>query len=129
MARAVVLLFEDNEACEAWVEESQENDGRFMVGGGEDGPTHQGSFKVVGLYPIPTMICTCDAPPGGKRIVRGAKLGWWVHNTCGKPVSNSYQAPKNLVDPDWTYKQEPTVLFRGQVAFKYGMGKLPDAPT
>lgn len=114
-----MLLFDDNDQAQEFVE----------MGLHTSDPT---AYKIVGLYPIPTLVCDCKGDKGvkegGKRIVRGGKLGWWVHKECGKPVKHSYQSPKNLVDADWSTKQDPQVMFRGQIAFKYGMGKLPDAP-
>lgn len=104
MARLVTFYFEDNDMAERAMQEG-------LTGG-----------KVNGLFAVPTKFCDCphNSPAQIRLIARGAKLGWWVHKGCGKPLHNSWQSPRNLLDPDmrerdpyikctWTFKYNPGV--------------------
>ena len=100
MARLVCLFIEDNEAAEAFVKETEENEGRFLCVD-PDEPNDSESVKAgvmipVAMFAVPTQFCECekvDKMP----ITRGANLGWWIHRGCNKPIAGSWQAPRNLL--------------------------------
>lgn len=90
MARLVVLSFEDNEAAEQWVSETQDHDGRFLTGP-EYGEI-ESSFDVVGFFALPTQFCDgqCYVEKDGRgpKFVQGEKYGWWVCLICHKPLDH-----------------------------------------
>jgi hypothetical protein len=110
MARLICLYVEDNEAAEAFVQETIETEGRFSCVVSDMNETIEGKMVPVALFAVPTQYCECDKagldagkiasgqPADGKGIARGAKLGWWVHRTCGKPVYKGWQSPRNLLE-------------------------------
>lgn len=87
MARVVVLWFDDNGDGEEFVEEVKDDN----------------KVEVIALFAMPTQLCECPKPSpdirSNRRIVLGRKLGWWVHDACGRPVWGSWQSPKNLTTP------------------------------
>lgn len=108
MARFVVLYFPDNDIADDYVKVHTERKDVFQGDVMYD-------FQVTGLFGIPTQFCECP-PERDKKIARGAKMGWWVHRDCGKPVRDSWQSPRNLltaqsdpreadpeVKPSWTF--------------------------
>lgn len=93
MARYVVMEFDDNAQAEAFVAKINSD------------PTRK--FRVRWLFAQPRKFCECPAGAtsrDGKAIVKGEKLGWWVHNECGRPITGNYQSPYNLLDPDLAIK-------------------------
>ncbi len=91
MGRFVGLYFEDNEKGERFAEQMKDADSKgvpFPSGG-----------QIVALFAVPTMFCECpENPTKPRRQVRGSKYGWWVHKECGKPMANSFQHPRNLLE-------------------------------
>jgi hypothetical protein len=121
MPRLVCLYIEDNDAAQAFVDETVETGGGFYVGEGTE--TIEGVMAPIAMFAVPTLYCEC--PPSTTenphRITRGAKFGWWMHRQegCMKPKPNSWQSPKNLLTPqgefskvyvNWTYQAPPTHL-------------------
>lgn len=121
MSRLVSLYFEDNEDADRFVEGVES--GQIWI---SDAPAPRG--KVTGLFAVPTKFCECtkeESEQGGKRIARGGRLGWWVHRKCGKPLTNSWQSPNNLL-PEEMKSRDPWVQVNW--TFKFGLGLLPDTP-
>ena len=59
-------------------------------------------MRVAGLFGVPTKYCDCPKDDGyhqGRDIVRGAKLGWWVHYKCRRARRGTHQL-ENLIAPD-----------------------------
>lgn len=83
MPRFVVVRIDDNEVADAFISEPMEG------------------ISFVGMFGIPTKFCECEhSLIKPRKILRGSKMGWWVHKDCAKPVKDSYQHPRNLLDPD-----------------------------
>jgi hypothetical protein len=43
-------------------------------------------MRIAGLFAAPTSWCSCPKSEGYHKneVVRGSKLGWWVHRVCRK---------------------------------------------
>lgn len=84
MARAVVLVFDDNAAAEKLAKDWN-NLGDYFDGWSEP------NSEVVGLFAVPTQFCPNSGSGGcstNKRVrawSRGKKFGWWVCSICKKP--------------------------------------------
>lgn len=57
-------------------------------------------MRVAGLFGVPTRHCDCPKDGGyhGNDIIRGAKLGWWIHRKCRRARRGTHQL-ENLVHP------------------------------
>lgn len=114
MARLVALFFEDNDEAD-----------EFLSGLREDVNNEVLDCSVYGLFGVPTKFCECphNNQTNPRRIARGGKLGWWVHRECGKPLKNSWQSPRNLLDPDM---RERDPYIKPTWTFKYNPGLVPE---
>lgn len=88
MTRYLLIEFDDNNAAE-------------RMWGQIDAATQAGKgMRVAGMFGVPTQWCKCPTSDGYHKheIVRGAKLGWWVHKLCkrARPGSHNLQ---NLIRP------------------------------
>lgn len=56
-------------------------------------------MRIAGLFRAPTSWCTCPVPEGyhPHEVVRGSRLGWWVHKFCRKARPGSHQL-QNLIE-------------------------------
>jgi len=104
MARYVLLAIADNAAAEAYVASLQSEAKNLIAVPLEDDPAQYRmtaiDIEVAGLYAKPTSFCPCEGDRMKFRNVRGAKLGWHVHDVCGKPVRHTHQIPNNLLLED-----------------------------
>lgn len=74
MARYLLVEFDDNDAADRM---------RAQI----DTATEAGKgMRVAGLFAVPTSWCICPQSDGyyANEVVRGSKLGWWVHKACRK---------------------------------------------
>lgn len=57
-------------------------------------------MRIAGLFGVPTSWCGCPRNDGYYKndIVRGDKLGWWIHITCRKARRGTHDL-KNLINP------------------------------
>jgi hypothetical protein len=89
VAVRVVLFFDDDNEAKSFVRSSLQSD---VLNGDcsyiEDAKAF--TFKVEAAYKAPTKFCdNADNHRKGKTssaFTRGAKWGWWVCATCGKPT-------------------------------------------
>ncbi len=90
MGRFVGLYFEDNSDADLFLEDLSKIQGYYE---------YNSAPIAVALFAVPTMFCECpENPTKPRRQVRGSKYGWWVHKDCGKPMANSFQHPRNLLE-------------------------------
>lgn len=57
-------------------------------------------MRMAGLFVTPSKWCDCPKSEGYHKdeIVRGSKLGWWVHKLCRRARPGSH-ALVNLIQP------------------------------
>jgi len=116
MARLICLYVEDNDQAQTLIDDMLAYpDARLLT------PAQENDIAAipVALFAVPTLFCECperfgDSKMTGYRIARGAKLGWWVHDKCGKPRVDQWQSPRNMIGStleahtryhvNWTFK-------------------------
>lgn len=107
MARYVLIEFDDNNDAETFVKAVEEVQGILVTTQHPKIPDQYGvvkpshDYRIRGLYAKPTRFCECSDVLFNERR-KGAKLGWYVHPTCGRPVRGSWQWPRNLLLPQET---------------------------
>lgn len=123
MARFILLRVEDNADADTIVKQLQQDGGVSSLASPADSFPEVHTATVAGLFPLPTVFCSCpndqgERSQGGKRITRGAKLGWWVHRECGRPLQGSWQSPRNLIQPDWS-ERSPEFMFQPKITWTH----------
>jgi hypothetical protein len=109
VAVRVVLFFDDDNEAKRFVKASLENgvllDDKDWIENAE-----AADFKVEAAYKAPTKFCDNSDGHRGKKTAsgwtRGAKWGWWVDVTCGRPTERwatgdiwQYSMGYNLLPP------------------------------
>jgi hypothetical protein len=113
MAKYVLLVFDEDEAADAFVHLIEQDSGpawKFM--------REQIKPQVRGIFKKPTKFCECTRLKG-RGFFRGKKWGWWVCSQCGRPtwqwaslntlygvlgfnlLPKSAKAPEYRGDGDW----------------------------
>lgn len=85
MARYVLIEVDDNEAANRLMTKLSQLKG----------------MRIAGLFGVPQQYCECPKDEGyhqDKMVVRGSKLGWWVHRTCRRARRGTHQL-QNLISP------------------------------
>lgn len=57
-------------------------------------------IRIAGMFGVPTQWCTCHPTEDYHKneIVRGKKLGWWVHRICRRARPGTHNL-ENLIKP------------------------------
>lgn len=88
MARYLVVELDDNAAADRM---------RAQI----DAATEAGKgMRVAGMFAVPMTWCPCPRPEGYHKgeVVRGSKLGWWVHKICRRARFGTHDLV-NLIKP------------------------------
>lgn len=123
MARFILLRVEDNAQADLIVQQLQADSGLASLASPADSLPEVYTCTVAGLFPLPTVFCICPNDPGergqgGKVITRGAKLGWFIHRVCGRPIIGSWQSPRNLIQPEWS-ERSPEFMFQPKLTWTH----------
>jgi hypothetical protein len=65
-------------------------------------------LRIAGLFGPPTTWCGCPKSDGYHKdqIVRGGKLGWWVHRSCRRARKGTHQLTNLIWPADRSYGQK-----------------------
>lgn len=85
MARYVLIEVDNNDSAESLITRVSQIRG----------------MRVAGLFGVPITYCDCAQDDGyhGNDVVRGSKLGWWVHRKCRRARRGTHQL-ENLINPN-----------------------------
>lgn len=88
MARYLLIEFDDNDSADRM---------RAQIDTAE---ANGKNFRVAGMFTPPTRWCVCPESGGyhKEEVVRGGKLGWWVHIACRRARKGTHQLT-NLILP------------------------------
>ncbi len=81
-------------------------------------------MRVAGLFGVPTVWCECPKLGGyhNHEVVRGGKMGWWVHRACRKARVGTHQL-ENLIKPKERRYGKKTGMI--QVVTSVSIGEVP----